>query len=152
MNRPCFGLTVALLALLSGCSSAGKVQFTERPATAAELATLVDVDFTVTRLVAQGQTVTLPSERPPTLRLLGADRIAGFAGVNRFNGAWQLRDKGVVQWSPAMASTRMAGPPERMQLEYAFLKTLPETTRLTLTPHGVIFSNEDGSNLVEAKR
>lgn len=152
---------LAGVALFAGCSTSketvtplsdGARANTPVPATPAALAALNEADLKLARLVAGGQTVALPAAKPPTLQLLDGGRVAGFAGVNRFNGGFTLGDGGALLWSPGMAVTRMAGPPERMALESAFLKALPATTRLGVLPYGVVFQSDDGQNVVELVR
>ncbi|HMO66454.1 MAG TPA: META domain-containing protein [Verrucomicrobiota bacterium] len=136
--------------LLAGCaSSSPKSMSTPVPATTANLAPLREADLKLARLVADGQTITVPAERPPALQFLADGGVAGFAGVNRFNGAFTLGPEGTLTWGPGLAATRMAGPPERMALENAFMKALPATTRLGVLPYGVVFQSEDGKNVVE---
>lgn len=119
------------------------------PATPAALAALEEVDLKAAHLVAGGTKVALPAEKPPVLQFLPDGRVAGFSGVNRFNGSYKLGQNGVITWSPAMTSTRMADEPERMKLEGSFLKALQATTRLGVLPYGVVFQSDDGKNVVE---
>ena len=75
------------------------------------------------------------AERSPSLRFDGPDRarpdrVTGFAGVNRCSGPVAIGDPGPfgdipLRFGP-LATTRMAGPPERMALEAAFLAMLGE--------------------------
>lgn len=141
---------IAAAAFFAGCaSSSQKSMTTPVPATPAALAALEDTDLRLARLVTDGQTISIPAERPPVLQFLEGGRVAGFAGVNRFNGGFTLGEGGALIWSPAMAATRMAGPPERMALEGALLGALPATTRLGVLPYGVVFQSEDGKNIAE---
>lgn len=68
-------------------------------------------------LVANGD-----SGEAPTLSLSGREtgRIAGFSGVNRYFGTYELGDGTVTLSITGM--TRMAGPPEAMALEQAFVE------------------------------
>lgn len=54
-------------------------------------------------------------------------RVSGFAGVNRFNGSYTLKQqaegRGTLSFGE-LATTRMAGPPELMQQEERFLAAL----------------------------
>lgn len=138
-------------ALLAGCATATPKSGmnTPVPATPAALAALKDVDLKTALLVAGGNKIALPAERPPTLQFLPDGRVAGFSGVNRFNGSYKLGADGAITWSPAMAGTRMAGEPERMKLENDFLKALQGTTRLGVLPYGVVFQSDDGAQVVE---
>lgn len=66
----------------------------------------------------------LPSgARLPTLEFdPEAGRAAGFAGVNRYSGPYELGADSVE--FADLVSTRMAGPPELMALEQVFLEAL----------------------------
>lgn len=59
-------------------------------------------------------------QQPPTLAFGADGRASGYAGVNRFGGAWATAAGDALALGP-LASTRMAGPPERMDLERRFL-------------------------------
>jgi heat shock protein HslJ len=84
------------------------------------LADLAGTLWTCTRI----EGIDMPEGSPPTLGFGAADdsgvvRIAGFAGVNRFGGTVNAAGAGLA-FGPMMA-TRMAGAPERMELERAYL-------------------------------
>lgn len=84
------------------------------------LADLAGTNWTCTRL----EGIDMPEGSRPTLEFGAADdsgvlKIGGFAGVNRFGGTANAVGAGLA-FGPMMA-TRMAGPPERMELERAFL-------------------------------
>ncbi len=64
----------------------------------------------------------LPVDDPPTIGFDDEGHVSGGAGVNRFTGTWSL-DEGVLVFGP-LATTRMAGPPDRMDLERRFLEVL----------------------------
>lgn len=57
----------------------------------------------------------------------GTGRATGFAGVNRYMGEFML-DGARLTFGPA-ALTKMAGPPERMELERRYTAALAATTR-----------------------
>ncbi|MEZ6073190.1 MAG: amidohydrolase family protein [Pirellulales bacterium] len=59
--------------------------------------------------------------KPPTLEF-AKGKLAVFGGVNRMTGSYALVDDRVVMGE--LASTRMAGPPELMELESNFAKAL----------------------------
>ena len=64
----------------------------------------------------------------PSLQFDGAtSRASGYAGVNRYNGEFML-DGARLTFGPAVL-TKMAGPPERMDLERRFTAALAATTR-----------------------
>lgn len=87
---------------------------------AVRLADLVGTTWTCTRI----EGIEMPEGSPPTIEFGAADdsgvvKIAGFGGVNRFGGTANAVGAGLA-FGPMMA-TRMAGPPERMELERAYL-------------------------------
>lgn len=61
--------------------------------------------------------------QPPTIAFGADGRASGYAGVNRYGGAWSSAAGTALKLGP-MAATRMAGPPERMELEDRFLDAL----------------------------
>ena len=74
-----------------------------------------------------------------------SDRVTGQVGVNRFTGSFTI-DGNVLEIGPA-ASTRMAGPPELMDLEHRFLSQLQGEheidftgTELTLGEKAIVMS------------
>ena len=88
------------------------------------VATLEGVEWKLVEL--QGKPVVVPAEgRAPNLTLdAEKKRVTGFAGINRFFGGYKL-DGDKLSFG-MMGSTRMAGPPEAMEAETAFLKMLGE--------------------------
>jgi len=71
--------------------------------------------------------------KPPTITFAADAGLSGFAGVNRFTGRLDrsaLAD-GVFKTSP-LAMTRMAGPPDAMQLEGEFATALSKSTAYKL--------------------
>ena len=93
-------------------------------------------------LVVQGTLVSLPVDAGITLRITGPGKVAGSSAVNRYLGVTP-GPAGAIHWTP-FGSTRMAGPPERMQLEDQFLKALESTTRADVT-HGIVLQTSDAS-------
>ncbi len=73
--------------------------------------------------------MALPAQ--PVIELHPDGRITGSTGVNRLVGTFELVD-GELRCSP-LATTRMAGPPELMDLERRLLAALAEPTTVALT-------------------
>jgi heat shock protein HslJ len=122
------------------------------PANTAALASRMNADYKLTRLVQDGQEIELPpaSSVPITLRFTAPGRIAGQSAVNRFFGSYQLRDDGTLQWpNAALGMTRMAGSEAAMALENQFTRALTATTRLNVGEDRLRFQNDDGSILLE---
>jgi putative lipoprotein len=66
------------------------------------------------------------SERRPTLKFVNG-QLQGFSGVNRFSGTYRTQSS-TMQIDPG-AMTRMAGTPERMEVEARLTTQLPLVTR-----------------------
>jgi heat shock protein HslJ len=66
----------------------------------------------------------VPEGPRPTLRVEEDGSVAGFSGCNRFHGRFEEGESpGAVSVGP-LVSTRMACPPEAMELERTFLASL----------------------------
>jgi heat shock protein HslJ len=62
------------------------------------------------------------SDKPPTMKFQRG-KVAIFGGVNRLSGSYALIDNGSVTLGQ-LVSTKMAGPPDLMELERNFSKTM----------------------------
>ncbi len=81
-------------------------------------------------LVALGEQPVATADRAPAPSLQfagGASRATGFAGVNRYSGEFIL-DGARLTFGPAVL-TKMAGPPELMEIERRYTAALAATTR-----------------------
>lgn len=82
-----------------------------------------------------GQAVSLagPSGEKPGFEITDDGRLAGFSGVNRFTSTLDMQKLlgGEFSLSPA-AATKMAGPPEAMNLESRFFDALNRVTGFDL--------------------
>lgn len=126
--------TLALLAALA-CGR------TPAPSPTATPPRITDRDW---ELVALGPNTTPRGAdgRPVTLRLDAATgRAAGFAGCNRFSAGYALKGDRLTFQPPI--STRMACA-EGMELESAFLATLPSLTTYQATDSTLVLSGPDG--------
>ena len=88
-------------------------------------------------------------DRPLTVRFDDQGRMSGFAGCNRFNGAYELSREGLVI-KPDMAMTRMACLSDDVaQQEAAFTALLTSMTELQAQRDGtVILRNAQGQEIV----
>lgn len=87
----------------------------------------------------------MPEGAAPTLQLSLPDRANGFAGVNRYFGSSEF-DRSAMRFSK-LGATRMAGPPERMDLESAFLAMLERSRTFRLKGTTLTLLGEDGQEL-----
>jgi len=137
-----------LLAVLAGCSGMGK---DGDPAmiTAANLDKLADREWLLKTVTVDGQRVIMHVDATQTIRFGSDGRVTGYAGVNRFAGTYTLSPEGLLAWPGAgLISTRMAGPPELMEKEQAYLKGLPKTTRAIVASAGLQLQSDDGSTVL----
>lgn len=108
------------------------------------------VEFRLTRLTAGGESVAIPPGVRPTLTLLPQNRVAGFAGVNRYFGAFRTAGLGPLHWvGPGFGATLMAGPKELMEFEARFLRALHATQTVSIDGGALRFENADRGVVVE---
>jgi heat shock protein HslJ len=69
--------------------------------------------------------------------------VRGFAGCNRFNASIEESKPGEVRIGPA-AGTKMACPPEKMDLEARFLEQLGKVTSYTYLAEQLALTWQDG--------
>ena len=80
---------------------------------------------------------------PPIIAFNEDGSVNGGAGVNRFTGTWSL-DESILVFGP-LATTRMAGPPDRMDLERRFLEVLGARCTVTRIDGGLLLTSDGGS-------
>ncbi len=86
--------------------------------------------------------VEAPGEERPTIDFHADGTVSGGAGVNRFRGTWtQIVD--LLEFGP-LTVTRMAGPPEAMDLETRFLAVLSGRCRATVDGDRLTLEGESG--------
>jgi heat shock protein HslJ len=123
-----------------------------KPLTQAEASKLEGVEFQLKSLTLDGVAAAITGTRvKPFLSFVDGSRVAGNSGVNRFSGGYALTGPGEIRWSPGMASTRMAGPPEAMTLESSFLKALQACTRADVAENGLVL-HDGGKTRMEFER
>ncbi|HSP20171.1 MAG TPA: META domain-containing protein, partial [Myxococcaceae bacterium] len=91
-------------------------------------------------LVDLGGAPVLPDQRP-TLEFWEPGRISGNASCNRYAGPVELGD-GTLRVGQALATTRMACPPEVDAQEKAFLVALQNARRMELASGQLVVQTE----------
>ena len=136
------------LAMLAGCGGLGTGS---DPAmiTPASLDRLVNREWLLKTSTVDSQRVIMHVDATQTV-LFGSDgRVTGFAGVNRFAGTYQFSPEGVLSYpAPGLITTRMAGPPELMEKERAYLKGLAQVTRAIVAKNALQLQSEDGATVL----
>ncbi len=90
-------------------------------------------------------------DRPPTVTFEDpaeggepGGRVGGFSGVNQYFGSCAATSKGKLKVG-VLGSTRMAGPPELMDLESDFQAVLQGATSFEMTDEALILRGNSGS-------
>src|SRR5687767_14792975 len=107
--KAAFLIGISACVLVAGCVSSAE----QAPVP------LVDTEWTLREL--NGKPMSAGANvRGPTLKLDSATkRVSGHSGVNRYAGGYEL-DGAKLKFGSTMG-TRMAGPPEAMEMEKDFL-------------------------------
>ncbi len=85
----------------------------------------------------------MPEGPRPTLTITLPDRANGLAGVNRYFGSVDF-DRESMRFSK-LGATRMAGPPERMELERSFLDALERSRAFRLEGPSLTLMDDAGA-------
>ncbi|MFI5315191.1 MAG: META domain-containing protein [Myxococcota bacterium] len=105
-----------------------------------------DVEWKLVRLVREHRALALVPGSSATVTFHLDGKVEGGATLNRFSGTYQTVDASHFTWTPpAFATTRMAGPPELMAQEDAFLAVLAVVTRIRVDGTHLALESEDRS-------
>lgn len=84
--------------------------------------------------------------RQPSMRFdATAGRVSGNAGVNRYGGTY-TQEGMALSFGPAVV-TKMAGPPELMNIETEFLALLPRVRNWRMDASWLVLLGQDGEVL-----
>jgi heat shock protein HslJ len=116
--------SIVLATVLTACGTTGGGPNAAAPAAPRALPRIDAVEWRCTELTGPGGAKVDVTDRPPSLRIGSDGRATGFAGVNRFFAEATFGNAIAGTPEPLrfgpIGATRMAGPPERMELERAF--------------------------------
>lgn len=87
-----------------------------------------------------------PLSRRPTMRFEGATRVLGRAYVNQYWGACALNADGTIRVD-TIASTKMSGPPERLEDERRYLARLRSARTWKLKGDTLTLAGAEGESL-----
>jgi heat shock protein HslJ len=144
-------LACLVFVVLAGCAT-GK---DSGPAmiTSENLSRLVDREWLLKNITVDSQRVIMHVDATQTVAFGSDGRVGGYGGVNRFAGTYKFSPEGVLSFpAPGLVSTRMAGPPEIMEKERAFMKGLSQVTRVIVAKDGLQMQNEDGATVLVFER
>jgi heat shock protein HslJ len=84
-----------------------------------------------------------------TLNFAPGGQVAGFGGVNRIAGTYQLAPDGRLNWANlGFVGERRRGPPELMDKERHYLEALRKANMLILGRHALVLQRDDGSTVL----
>ena len=141
-------LVCLAIAVLAGCAGPGK---DSGPAmiTSANLDRLVNREWLLKNITVDSQRVIMHVDATQTVQFGSDGRVIGYGGVNRFAGTYKFSPEGVLSFpAPGLVTTRMAGPPEIMEKERAYLKGLAKVTRAIVAQNGLQMQSEDGATVL----
>ncbi|TVQ79130.1 MAG: META domain-containing protein [Phycisphaeraceae bacterium] len=137
-------LVVLGVVVLMGCARS------DRPADAPFAELVRDGGWSIVTVSDGNSAAGIPSTDPPvSVRFVAGEasgetgRVEGFAGVNRFNGAYRITEDGGLSIGP-IAATKMAGPSVLMRFEAAFLRALEASRSIERDGNTWVLRNEDG--------
>ena len=144
MKYPFYIIAILGLIIIGGCQESQEKQSTPTVITSENLETIAGVQWILQQMTVDGKPINLIGEKPFIQFDVDENRVTGFASLNRFFGSVNIDKAGNVQWPGPFGSTRMAGPPEQMAQEDAFLKALPQTQRLSKAGINLYATSKDG--------
>jgi heat shock protein HslJ len=124
------GMLFSLLVLGAGCSPGSSQQ--------------PPLDGTTWTLTAWAEPDPIPDSAPITAEFADG-RVAGSAGVNRYNAAVTSGTDGSFSIDQAV-TTKMAGPPEAMAAESAYLRRLQAATSYEIDGGTLVINDADGES------
>jgi len=116
------------------------------PITRARQSELTERQWVLIRIVESEDVVLAPEKSNITITFFPDGKVAGGAPINRYFGKYQLDVNGRLFWpGPGFAATMMAGPPELMDQEQVYFRSLRRVSRILKTAKGIHLANDDGS-------
>lgn len=135
---------ILALMIVAGCQESQKTQSTRIPITSDNFKTIAGMQWILQQMTVDGKAIELVGEKPFIQFDADENKVTGFASVNRFFGSVEINGEGHVQWPGPFGLTRMAGLPQQMKQEDAFLKALPRTNRLSKAGINLYAASADG--------
>jgi heat shock protein HslJ len=132
-------MLIALLLLVGGCSQpaepAGESTVPAGSGQPDQADKLVGVTWNCFEFKVAGAPQTVPADTPITAEFAADGALSGKSAVNTYNTTYTTDGDGMTI-GPEIASTKMAGPEEAMNLESNYLTTLPTTVRYNILNSG----------------
>ncbi len=107
------------------------------------------IEWHLTKMKMADKSISLIENSKTTFSCDEDGKVAGVASINRYFGNFNLKENGDIVWNQAFGMTRMAGPPELMEQEAAFMHALPQTARMYVKASKLILISKDKSTTLE---
>lgn len=104
----------------------------------------IDLNGTSWELVQiqrKGKNAVIPKESNITINFT-KNRIGGFSGVNNYDGQYKIKNNSIL--SASVATTLMAGPEEKMDIEQSFFDILQSFPKINYNRTSLILRNNKG--------
>ena len=110
---------------------------------------IAGIEWHLTKMEMADKSISLVENSKTTFSCDEDGKVAGVATINRYFGNFNLKENGDIVWNKAFGMTRMAGPPELMEQEAAFMQALPQTAQLYLKASKLILISKDEFTTLE---
>ena len=110
---------------------------------------ITGIEWHLTKVKMNNKSIALIEDSKNTFSCDKKGKVTGVATINRYFGNFNLKENGEIVWSNAFGMTRMAGPPELMKQEAAFMQALPQTSRMYLEASTLTLISKDESTALE---
>ncbi len=144
----CILLSLGAALLLCGCPSSGSSSSDAAGAVTSKavIGSLAGQAWKLDKWTSPDGSVQDPG--PIDITFAEENRVAGFAGVNRYMGSFTFTEAGEIDPAPRLASTMMAGPAEAMSREHLYLQDFAKMSHAKLDKERLIFTGS-GSLRIE---
>ena len=144
LQQPHACLVILFLAgCLAGCGG-------DAPSSTLALSDLSGPTWQLAKMKVGGVDTELTKEVLITLRVDASRKVTGRSAVNRYFAQLNGGGSDPIQFSlGTIGSTRMAGPPDHMKLESAYLRALGRVRVGERTDKSLILRSDDGSDVLE---
>jgi heat shock protein HslJ len=113
---------------------------------------IAGIEWHLKKMITDNKPIALIKDTENTLSCDADGKVAGVATINRYFGNFNLKENGDIVWNKAFGMTRMAGPPELMAQEAAFMEALTHTSRMVLKGSWLTLINENESTRLEFEK
>jgi len=114
-----------------------------------QLKNIVGLEWHLIKMTLNSDPIPLVENSKVTFSCSSEGEVAGLATINRYFGNLKVNEDGGIIWNKAFGMTRMAGPPELMKQESAYMDALTKTSRMYLNDSKLELRNKDRSYVLE---